>query len=112
MLRYPPHERLGSLVDQSLEPISVHTSAAETSRILATYNLVSVPVVDEKQRLVGVVTVDDILDYLLPEDWRSNPEEVERAAAATHPLTSNLPIIRPTESPASTRGRSDRHGAT
>jgi CBS domain-containing protein/sporulation protein YlmC with PRC-barrel domain len=72
MLRYPPNERLGTLLDQSLEPVSVTASAAEVSRILASYNLVSVPVVDENHRLVGVVTIDDVLDYLLPDDWRSS----------------------------------------
>ena len=71
MLRYPPHERLGTLLDTSLEPVMPHTSAAEVSRILASYNLVSLPVVDENRRLVGVVTIDDVLDYLLPDDWRS-----------------------------------------
>ncbi|PPF83314.1 magnesium transporter [Subtercola sp. Z020] len=72
MLRYPPHERLGSLLDDGLEPVTAETSAAEVSRILASYNLVSVPVVDENHRLVGVVTIDDVLDYLLPDDWRSH----------------------------------------
>jgi CBS domain-containing protein/sporulation protein YlmC with PRC-barrel domain len=71
MLRYPPNERLGTIVDPALEPVQGNTSAAEVARILATYNLVSVPVVDENGRLVGVVTIDDVLDYLLPDDWRS-----------------------------------------
>lgn len=84
MLRYPPHERLGTLLDQGLEPVTADTSAAEVSRILASYNLVSVPVVDENHRLVGVVTIDDVLDYLLPDDWRSHPDDeptVKRAKA-------------------------------
>lgn len=72
MLRYPPNERLGTLLDQKLEPVRVSASAAEVSRILASYNLVSVPVVDDNHRLVGVVTIDDVLDYLLPDDWRSS----------------------------------------
>ena len=57
------------------------------SRILASYNLVSLPVVDENHRLVGVVTIDDVLDYLLPDDWRSTagddePEPVSTGTAA------------------------------
>lgn len=71
MLRYPPHERLGTLLDQGIEPVTPDTSAAEVSRRLASYDLVSLPVVDEARRLVGVVTIDDVLDYLLPDDWRS-----------------------------------------
>ena len=71
MLRYPPHERLGTIIDRSIEPVTPDTSAAEVSRRLASYDLVSLPVVDESHRLVGVVTIDDVLDYLLPDDWRS-----------------------------------------
>ncbi|WP_294179339.1 magnesium transporter MgtE N-terminal domain-containing protein [uncultured Schumannella sp.] len=75
MLRYPPHERLGTILDQGLEPVTPETSAAEVSRRLASYDLVSLPVVDDKHRLVGVVTIDDVLDYLLPDDWRSSDDD-------------------------------------
>ncbi|SDS38663.1 magnesium transporter MgtE N-terminal domain-containing protein [Microterricola viridarii] len=97
MLRYPPHERLGTLLDQGLEPVTANTSAAEVSRILASYDLVSVPVVDEHHRLVGVVTIDDVLDYLLPADWRSHPDEDDdiaaRAAARAQQETGSIPLI-------------------
>lgn len=95
MLRYPPHERLGTLLDLGLEPVTADTSAAEVSRILASYDLVSVPVVDENHHLVGVVTIDDVLDYLLPDDWRSHDgtEEVRRRAAARSELrTGSIPL--------------------
>jgi CBS domain-containing protein/sporulation protein YlmC with PRC-barrel domain len=92
LLRYPPHERIGALLDTGLEPISVNTTAAEVSRILASYNLVSVPVIDENHRLVGVVTVDDVLDYLLPNDWRSHDDSesvsTDTAAIPVSRLTS------------------------
>jgi len=48
----------------------------QVTRVLATYNLVGVPVVDDEGRLVGAVTVDDVLDHILPDDWREERHEV------------------------------------
>ncbi|GAA3749024.1 CBS domain-containing protein [Leifsonia bigeumensis] len=106
MLRYPPMERLGTLLDQKLDPVPADTSAAEVSRILASYDLVSVPVVDENHRLVGVVTVDDILDYLLPDDWRSHDED--EPAKLLRADTSPLEIVTTT---AAASGRGKTHGS-
>jgi len=83
MLRYPPHERLGALVDQGLEPLRVDASLAEVARALASYNLVCLPVVDDHHRLVGVVTIDDVLDHLLPDDWRSTDADHDGAHGAS-----------------------------
>ena len=74
MLRYPPHERLGTLLDTELEPVRADTPIATIHRLLANYNLVALPVVDEHHHLIGVVTVDDVLDHLLPDDWRSEED--------------------------------------
>ncbi|MGA4670458.1 magnesium transporter MgtE N-terminal domain-containing protein [Propionibacteriaceae bacterium Y1923] len=70
LLREPPSATVAGMVDASLEPMSPEQTLAEVSRYFATYNLVVAPVVDEDQRLVGAVTVDDVLDHMLPEDWR------------------------------------------
>jgi CBS domain-containing protein len=79
MLRYPPHERLGTLLDTELEPVHADTHISVLHRTLANYNLVSLPVVDDENHLIGVVTVDDVLDHLLPEDWRTEDDvPVER----------------------------------
>jgi Mg/Co/Ni transporter MgtE len=34
------------------------------------YNLITIPVVDDARRLLGVITVDDVLEVALPEEWR------------------------------------------
>ena len=70
LLRYPPHERLGSLLDTELEPVKPDTHISVIHRTFANYNLVALPVIDDENRLIGVVTVDDVLDHLLPDDWR------------------------------------------
>jgi CBS domain-containing protein/sporulation protein YlmC with PRC-barrel domain len=92
MLRYPPNERLGTLLDQNLEPVAAHTHAAEVARRLASYNLVSVPVVDDNHRLVGVVTIDDVLDYLLPDDWRSTDHESSMQSPYSDTSTATIPV--------------------
>ncbi len=93
MLRYPPNERLGTLLDQKLEPVKASSSAAEVARNLASYNLVSLPVVDDNHRLVGVVTIDDVLDYLLPDDWRSHDEDDPVSPTRSSTDTSTIPVV-------------------
>lgn len=81
MLRYPPHERLGAILDESVEPVAATASAAEVARMLASYDLVSLPVIDSAHRLVGAISVDDVLDYLLPDDWRTHDADEPTAGA-------------------------------
>jgi len=75
MLRHPPHESIGSIVDTDIEPVSPATPLLTVTRELATYNLLVLPVVDEQRRLLGAVSVDDVIDHLLPEDWREADDE-------------------------------------
>ncbi|GEK22301.1 magnesium transporter [Cellulomonas xylanilytica] len=75
LLREPPHEAIGSIVDTDIESIPVDAPLLAVTRNLATYNLLALPVVDAEKRLLGVVSVDDVLDHLLPEDWRETDDE-------------------------------------
>jgi Mg/Co/Ni transporter MgtE len=52
--------------------VSVATGAdlPEVARMMTDYNLVMLPVLDDDERLVGVVTVDDVLELTLPSGWR------------------------------------------
>lgn len=76
LLREPPHASVGSFLDTGVEPLRAEAPLGQVTRTLATYNLISVPVVDEQQRLLGAITVDDVLDHILPEDWRDDRYEV------------------------------------
>ncbi len=75
LLREAPHSSIGTIVDTDIEPVDAGAPLGLLTRRLATYNLVSVPVTDDADRLIGVVTVDDVLDHLLPEDWREQDED-------------------------------------
>jgi len=75
LLREPPAELLGGVVVNDIDPLDPDTPLPEITRRMATYNLVSLAVVDENDRLVGAVTVDDVLDHLLPRDWRDRDQE-------------------------------------
>lgn len=71
LLRVPPSVQVGTLLDSSIEPVSDMSSLEELARVLATYDLTILPVVNDSHRLVGAVTIDDVLDALLPDDWRT-----------------------------------------
>ncbi|MEV6669437.1 CBS domain-containing protein [Streptomyces sp. NPDC051162] len=70
LLRDPPFTLVGSIVDTDLRPLPPDTPLPAVTSYLATYNMVAAPVVDESGALLGAVTVDDVLDHLLPDDWR------------------------------------------
>ena len=75
-LREPPHELLGALLDKDVDALSPEDDIGKVTRLLATYNLTALPVVDDVRRLVGAVSVDDVLDHLLPDDWRDADDDV------------------------------------
>jgi Mg/Co/Ni transporter MgtE len=73
MLREPASSLLGGMLDGQFDDVDPTDTLEDVARHLTTYNLVAAPVLDEEGRLLGVVTVDDLLDHLLPENWRDNP---------------------------------------
>lgn len=69
LLREPPSTELGRIVVN--EPtITPDTPEREVAEFIASYNLLALGVCDEHGRLLGAITVDDVLDRMLPADWR------------------------------------------
>ena len=78
LLREPPSALVSGIVENDPDPLRADATIEHITRHLATYNLVAAPVVDDHDRLLGAVSVDDVLDHLLPENWR-DPEQARSA---------------------------------
>lgn len=87
LLREPPQEAVGTMIDKAVEALPGDAPLNAIARHLATYNLVAVPVTNDLGRLIGVVTVDDVLDHMLPEDWRDMDDDLSDP-------TGELPRVR------------------
>ncbi len=74
LLREPPASLVGAVIDKDLPRLHPGDSLQAVTRYFATYNLVCGPVVDDEEHLLGAVTVDDVLDHLLPDDWREHED--------------------------------------
>ncbi|WP_019970880.1 magnesium transporter MgtE N-terminal domain-containing protein [Mycobacterium sp. 141] len=74
LLREPPAALVSGIVDTDLPNLGPEDPLAVVTRYFAAYNLVCGPVVDEENHLLGAVSVDDVLDHLLPDDWRESEE--------------------------------------
>lgn len=71
-------EPLERLSGECLEPIAARVRVGDdftdVALLMADYNLTAAPVVDEDGRPIGVISVDDVLETLIPDDWRRRAE--------------------------------------
>ncbi|HEY7913013.1 MAG TPA: magnesium transporter, partial [Blastocatellia bacterium] len=67
LLLNPPSTPLRKIMISDVIKVNTDTDQEEVARIVATYNLLAVPVVDEENKLVGIITVDDIIDVMREE---------------------------------------------
>ncbi|MFJ4684549.1 magnesium transporter MgtE N-terminal domain-containing protein [Streptomyces sp. NPDC088789] len=70
LLRDPPYTLVSALLDDDLQTLAPDAALPVVAGFFAAYDMVAAPVVDESGSLLGAVTVDDVLDHMLPEDWR------------------------------------------
>lgn len=72
LLGEAPGKQLVRCLDEETEPLAPEHSERHVAERMAAYDIVALPVCDEAGRLVGAVTIDDVLDHLLPADWRAS----------------------------------------
>ncbi|MFF1693963.1 magnesium transporter MgtE N-terminal domain-containing protein [Streptomyces sp. NPDC058257] len=80
LLRDPPYTLVSSILDDDLQTLAPETTLPQVAGFFATYDMVAAPVVDEGGSLLGAVTVDDVLDHMLPDDWRETEFHQEEGA--------------------------------
>ncbi|GAB3160801.1 CBS domain-containing protein [Myceligenerans halotolerans] len=76
LLREPPHASVASVLDADSQWwLTPEAPLGRVTRLMAAYDFLALPVLDPERRLLGVVTVDDVLDHMLPDDWRESDDE-------------------------------------
>ncbi len=70
LLCAPEHATVRSLIETAVPAVSPETDLPEVARLMADFNLLAIPVIDRDETPIGVVAVDDVIELLLPEEWR------------------------------------------
>ncbi len=95
LLQAPGDRPLGEVADPDPVRVGPDADVVDVALLMADYNLMTVPVVDDDNRLIGVITVDDILEATIPDDWRrreppphpEGPEGSDAHAAGSAPAS-------------------------
>jgi CBS domain-containing protein/sporulation protein YlmC with PRC-barrel domain len=70
LLQADPDTSLGEVCDSDPVRVGPDTDMVDVAVLMSDYNLITIPVVDERRYMIGIITVDDVLESTLPEDWR------------------------------------------
>ncbi|EUA59135.1 CBS domain protein [Mycobacterium intracellulare 1956] len=85
LLQAEPDESVRALMESDPVRVSADADLTDIALLMADYNLYAIPVVDGQDRMLGIVTVDDVLEATIPEDWRRR----EPAPRPVHEITDN-----------------------
>jgi CBS domain-containing protein/sporulation protein YlmC with PRC-barrel domain len=70
LVRVGADQKVSELIDPSIPSVAADADVPEVARLMSDYNLIAMPVVDTECRPVGIIAVDDVLELLVPEEWR------------------------------------------
>jgi CBS domain-containing protein/sporulation protein YlmC with PRC-barrel domain len=70
LLQVDPGARLGEVSDTDPVRVGADTDVVDVAVLMSDYNLITIPVVDDHRHMIGIITVDDVLETTLPDDWR------------------------------------------
>ena len=70
MVQADPSACLSDVYDDDPVRVGADTDVVDVAVLMSDYNLITIPVVDDRRRMIGIITVDDVLEVTLPDDWR------------------------------------------
>jgi Mg/Co/Ni transporter MgtE len=70
LVQSDPARTLIDVCDTDPVRVGADADAMDVAVLMTDYNLITIPVVDDERHMLGVITVDDILEVTLPDDWR------------------------------------------
>ena len=70
LVQADPAAQLTGICDSDPVRVGADTDVVDVAVLMSDYNLITIPVVDEERKMIGVITVDDVLEATLPADWR------------------------------------------
>jgi CBS domain-containing protein len=70
LVQATPDVPLAKIYDDDPVRVGADTDVVDVAVLMSDYNLITIPVVDDRRRMIGLITVDDVLEVAVPEDWR------------------------------------------
>jgi sporulation protein YlmC with PRC-barrel domain len=70
LVQSDPVARLDDVCDDDPVRVGADTDVVDVAVLMSDYNLITIPVVDDHRQMLGLITVDDVLEATLPSDWR------------------------------------------
>jgi CBS domain-containing protein/sporulation protein YlmC with PRC-barrel domain len=70
LVQSAPSRTLIDVCDTDPVRVGADADVMDVAVLMTDYNLITIPVVDDERRMLGVITVDDVLEVTLPDDWR------------------------------------------
>jgi Mg/Co/Ni transporter MgtE len=97
LLQAEPEAYLVDVADSEPVRVTAETDVVDVALLMADFNLLTIPVVDAEDRLLGVITVDDILEATIPDDWRRRepPPRPEHLVAEPPPPDAHVEAATP-----------------
>ena len=90
LVRADPSATLADIMTRDLITVTVDTDQEEVARLISKYDFLAMPVLDRSGYMVGIITVDDVIDVLVEEQT----EDIFRQSAiTTEPGVLNLPYF-------------------